>query len=341
MRSLYTPRKNINLIFFLFCLTVFIQALVFSNVGASPSEKSTIIVSLGDSFSSGEGIPPFYGQDLLNKDKVKNLDWLAHRSQNSWPGKLTLPSVKGQMRHNRNTNWFFVATSGAKTQHLTNSFSKKYEVYDLEGSQNIPPQLDIFSELGDKKADYVTITIGGNDASFVDVIIDTAYSTIKPESLKIRLDSVWAEFYRDGGTRDKLRQAYLDISEAAGTQAAIIVAGYPHLIYENADSVLLKKENILLLNSSVSKFNDEIKSIVNTLKDDGINIHFVSVEEEFKGHEAYSPDPYINPIMLMEMEDITHSFISAYSIHPNEKGAEAYSRCVQKKIDELEKIAHP
>ncbi len=335
MRSLYKPRKNVNLIFFLLCLSVFIQTLVFSNAGASTDEKSTVIVSLGDSFSSGEGIPPFYGQDMLNKDKVKNHDWLAHRSQNSWPGKLTLPDVKGQMRHNRNTNWFFVATSGAKAEHLTNSFRKFYELYELTGYEDIPPQLDIFSQLGDKKADYVTVTIGGNDASFVDVVIDTAYSTVKPESLKARMDMVWAEFYRNGGTRDKLRKAYIDISKAAGPQATIIVAGYPCLIFEDAENILFKRENILLLNSSVSKFNDEIESIVNSLKGNGMNICFVSVEDEFKGHESYSPDPYINPIMIMEMEDITHSFISAYSMHPNEKGAQAYARCVQRKIDEL------
>lgn len=336
MRSLYTPQKNFNLIFVLLCLTVFIQTFIFSYVNASTPKRNPVIVSLGDSFSSGEGIPPFYGQEALNKDKVKNHDWLAHRSQNSWPGKLTLPDVKGQMRHNRNTNWFFAATSGAKIEHLTNSFRKKYEVYEITGYEDIPPQLDIFKELGDKKADYITLTIGGNDASFVKAVIDAAYSTIKPESLQARLDKIWAEFFRDGGIRDCLKQAYTGISDTAGAQATIIVAGYPRLIFEDADNVLFKKENIMLLNNSVSEFNREIEKIVNSLKNNGMNIHFVSVEDEFKGHEAYSPDPYINPIMIMEMEDITHSFISAYSIHPNEKGAEAYARCVQRKIDELE-----
>ena len=37
-----------------------------------------IVVSLGDSYASGEGIEEFYGQELEAAQKVKNADWLAH-----------------------------------------------------------------------------------------------------------------------------------------------------------------------------------------------------------------------------------------------------------------------
>ncbi len=43
------------------------------------------MVSLGDSYSSGEGIEPFYGQNEPTADKVKNQDWLAHRSEKVGP----------------------------------------------------------------------------------------------------------------------------------------------------------------------------------------------------------------------------------------------------------------
>ena len=42
-----------------------------------------IIVSLGDSYSSGEGIDPFFGSDLPLAERVNNIDWLCHRSQNA------------------------------------------------------------------------------------------------------------------------------------------------------------------------------------------------------------------------------------------------------------------
>jgi len=336
MKKLYKFRKNINLICTFLCLIIFAQVFIFPGVGAMAYKTSTVIVSLGDSYSSGEGIPPFYGEDLPTEKKVKNLDWLAHRSQKSWPGNLTLPGVEGTMSNNLNTNWYNVATAGATTKHLTESFRIDYDHLGYTGYENIPPQLDVFKELGDKKADYVTVTLGGNDADFVGVVTDAAFATLNPDLLSTRLDKVWAEFYREGGIRDNLKQAYINISTAAGQQAAIIVAGYPTLIHENGGGFLFKKENVTLLNQAVSKFNDEIENIVNSCRAEGMNIHFVSVEEEFKGHEAYSAEPYLNPVMVKQSQDITGALISSYSMHPNEKGAEIYTRCVQKKIDEIE-----
>ena len=55
------------------------------NANAETDTKgSRIIVSLGDSYSSGEGVEPFYGQNESTANKVKNQDWLAHRSEKSW-----------------------------------------------------------------------------------------------------------------------------------------------------------------------------------------------------------------------------------------------------------------
>ena len=56
-------------------------------VSAEPLSDDTggsrIMVSLGDSYSSGEGIEPFYGQNDAVSQKVQNQDWLAHRSETS------------------------------------------------------------------------------------------------------------------------------------------------------------------------------------------------------------------------------------------------------------------
>lgn len=86
-------------------------------VNAVESTESKVIVSMGDSYSSGEGIEEFYGQgDFLSK-RVTNPDWLAHRSKNSWSGQLKLSSV-GVMNKHRNENWYFVAASGAETKDI-------------------------------------------------------------------------------------------------------------------------------------------------------------------------------------------------------------------------------
>ncbi len=240
------------------------------------------------------------------------------------------------MSENRNTNWYFAAAAGATTEHLTKSFRKDYNVSGQAGYKHIPPQLDIFKELDGKKADYVTITIGGNDTDFQNLVIDAVAATLNPEVLDIRLNMVWEEFFRSGGTRDKLKKAYTDISRIAGSQAKIIVAGYPKLLDEQGKGIFFTKETATLLNKSISKFNDEIEAVVKACKKDGMQIYFVSVEEAFSGHEAYSDDPYINPVMFKQREELFPVIVSSYSIHPNEKGAGIYTKCVQKMIDRLE-----
>ena len=336
MNTIYNQNRTFKLICIILCFVFCIRVLTLFSTSAFSHKKSTLIVSLGDSFSSGEGLPPFYGQDDTAENKVNNYDWLSHRSQKAWPGQLTLPGINGKMSENRNTNWYFAATAGATTEHLTKSFRKDYNVSGQMGYKDIPPQLDVFNELGKKKADYVTITIGGNDADFQNLVTDAVAATLNPEVLDIRLNMVWEEFFRSGGTRDKLRKAYTDISRIAGPQAKIIVAGYPKLLDQQGKGIFFTKETATLLNKSISKFNDEIEAVVKACKKDGMQIYFVSVEEAFSGHETYSDDPYLNPVMFKQSEELFPVIVSSYSIHPNEKGAEIYTKCVQKMIDKLE-----
>ena len=55
--------------------TIIINMLCIHDTDAK-TEGTPVVVSLGDSYSSGEGVEPFYGQDTHRK---KNQDWLAQR----------------------------------------------------------------------------------------------------------------------------------------------------------------------------------------------------------------------------------------------------------------------
>lgn len=309
------------------------------------SGQSQIMVSLGDSYSSGEGIEPFYGQEKDISDKIYDYDWLAHRSQNSWPGMLTLPAVNGTMAENRNSKWFFMAASGAVTSNLNEKQTKEYKNGKYSGSKDLEPQLNVFDELGDKKTDYVTLTLGGNDADFsgviTEVVIGSTYLNIS--GLSDKLNNTWKEFYKQNGICDNLRNSYKEIAKQAGSQAQIIVAGYPKLLEPSGRGFFVSKDEALMVNTAVSNFNNAIERIVNQTRDSGIKICFVSVEDAFEGHEAYSDDPYINEVIFgKKSEDLKNFDIaslevaSSYSVHPNYKGACAYANCVQKKIDEIE-----
>ncbi len=337
---------KITLCFTLILLSIF---PLTSLAEAKSISASKIIVSLGDSYSSGEGIEKFYGQDKKVEKKVSDSDWLAHRSKNSWPGMLTLPGVKGTMAdyHGKNSHWYFVAASGAKIIDLEGKQEKEYKQkynssIEIEGSKKLDPQLDIFDKLEKqgKKADYVTITIGGNDAEFAEIINSAAKRSayFHVNNVADKLNHVWYQFYKDYGIKYQLAIIYERISRKAGEQADIIVAGYPLLFSKLFKPVYLSFYEINLINDSVHVFNEEIKEIVKNSQKRGFKIHYVSVEKEFDGHGAYAWDPFINKIMLRQKEDINISKLhSDYSVHPNLKGAKAYAKCVQRKINEIEK----
>ena len=332
-------------------LLVILQVLLCSMTsvyGDAITPDPIIMVSLGDSYSSGEGITPFYGQDAPITIKATNEDWLAHRSTKSWPSLLKIPGIPGTMgNYNvKNTNasmickWYFKASSGAETKHFnqeTQSKSVNKQLYKREAT--LPKQLDVFKNI-DGNVDYVTLTIGGNDVNFSGLITDCAMGStyLNMSSLDKKLANLWKKF---SVTKANIKKVYQDIEVAAGSQATIIVAGYPKLLDKDGKGFVISKKEATTINTNVSKFNAELQKIVNECRVSGMNIEFVDVENEFDkdgGHQAYSSDPWINEIKLgARSEDLKDVQVaSAYSIHPNEAGAQAYARCVNAKIEEVE-----
>lgn len=320
-------------------------------------DGSPIMVSMGDSYSSGEGVEPFYGQYESLEKKIFNKDWLAHRSEHSWPGKLSLPSLSGTMSDHKGENWFFVASSGATTNDLYNEQKIGYHRFGFTETNEpvlfddaflekaeMGKQLDALDALGES-VDYVTLTLGGNDADFVGIITESFWNVglINVNKLTDKFNKVWKEFfYGVNGNqpiRDRLYDAYGAIRTRVGEQAQILVAGYPKLI-DPAGGLFIHDNEAAMINDNVTKFNRAIHSVVNSCNGAGTNIHFISVEEAFETHGAYSEDPYINEVIIpTQAEDLDETAfppVSAYSIHPNNKGTQAYAKCVQAKIDELE-----
>ena len=317
----------------------------------SKEEDEVIVVSLGDSYSAGEGIEPFYGQGLAIKDKVLNEDWLAHRSEKSWPGQLTVPGLEGTLADHKGKNWFFAAASGAVTANLNNKQVKKYNKGRFKGEEPLPSQLSVFKQIGNRQVDYVTLTFGGNDVGFSGIVQDSVKDTtsnlgasmcgnpfLDPNNLSTRLNATWTKFGTE--TKYHIRDAYVNIWRDAGAEAEIIVAGYPKLFEEDNGLFAWKwNEKAKTVNASVSRFNRALREIVASCQRSGMKIHFVSVEAAFEGHGAYAPESYINSIMATQFEDLDDwqlPPISQYSIHPNEEGARAYASCVQECIDQIE-----
>ncbi|MBQ9910070.1 MAG: SGNH/GDSL hydrolase family protein [Lachnospiraceae bacterium] len=346
-----------------------IQPVVYTD---KDDKDPIIVVSLGDSYSSGEGIEPFYGQ---NKDpiyKTSNPDWLAHRSEKSWPGLIEIPiddkKTSGPMNQYRvfrdgrgnypaqsnDFQWYFVAASGATTKDF---YDVQYKPYDRwfdgrhwEGEYPLPAQLKIFDKI-EGTVDYVTFTIGGNDVGFFEVVRDVAFGFAILGSTKVekRIEDTWKAF--DYGTEDdpepikvKIKNAYKAVAEKA-PDAEILVVGYPKLFstewYNYVSPLLADILEAQMVNEAVSQFNNRLEALVADCRKEGLNIHFVDVEEEFDGHEVGvipEKDRWLNLFTVpYQSEDLEELPYSCYSMHPNETGAIHYAKCVNDKIAEIEK----
>ncbi len=369
------------------------------SIDAEAADDTLVVVSLGDSYTSGEGIEPFYGQDKSVQEKVQDYNWIAHRSQKCWPSQLEIAGLEGKLGdyyidyteeysvdnssdENDSTEndsaendsdknasakndianaadaparWYLAAATRARTKHFykeqklsysmlasndDNSSDKSSEDNTenagfslVSGSVKLPAQLEVFDHITDE-IDYVTLTLGGNEVGFEDIITECVVQPefLNPTNMQNRLSHLWEDI--DTKTA-KIEQAYRDTADAAGAQAQIIVAGYPRLLSEDGTNAGFTIAEAKLINSNVHAFNEEIRTLVENSKEKGINIEYVDVEEDFAGHEAYSEDPYINSVILKaQPQDLNQFFpVSSYSMHPNEKGAGIYAQRVGELIN--------
>ncbi|MBQ9316200.1 MAG: VWA domain-containing protein [Atopobiaceae bacterium] len=300
------------------------------------TDGNPVVVSMGDSYSSGEGTEPFYGQN--GSDKYADVDWLAHRSEKAWSGQLKLHSKT--LKDIRNDGWYFTAVSGAECRHiLSDTQHKDYEKDAFHsGGVDLPCQSNVFVNEGlSGKVDYVTLTIGGNDVDFVGVVTSAALDGkyVRLGGLSKKLRSSLDKFKKQ--TKSDIMKTYNHVLDKAGSQATLVVAGYPHLVPPTGRFAWCREDEATLINAAVDTFDTQIKEMVATCGKSGVE--FVDVRGEFAGHE----EQYINNVEIGANDQdlmrfhLTHNQASAYSVHPNADGQAAYARAVQRKIDDLEK----
>ena len=320
-----------------------------SHEDAAAQNVKRVVVSMGDSFSAGEGISPFYGD--RNSDLSVIADWLAHRSKLAWSGMLYLDKdnqddclykhkTSFNPEHNKDddTEWYFVASSGALTTHLYGKQEKRFSkvkgldvtIYNTE----LEPQVNILKKLRNEDKvvpDYITMTLGGNDVDFVPVITKASISPIftDPNELEVALNTAMKKLTRgDNGEksiREKLRESYRSIDKETRIghkKPCIIVAGYPRLLNTDvANTIVLpafvdpidkiKRSQLLFdvseakkVNDCIDYFDETIKQLVNQCKSrDGLDMEFVDVRTKFNGHEVYTKDPWINGAEIIPHDD--------------------------------------
>lgn len=225
-------------------------------------------VALGDSFSSGEGNPPFIAPSDTDG---------CHRSAVAYPGLLA-----AQMGYNFRA---FVACSGAATA-------------DIEAGMNTEPsQLNSI----DASTDIVTLTAGGDDVGF------KAFATacVNPYT---SCDTTSSAYVTVMGNISSYLQAHLETLytaiHTAAPNASIYVLGYPHIAAISDDGIAycpyLTDGEITAATNVTDAVNTAILAAIADVQTTGGAFHFVDTAPAFDGHTVCASDSYFNNVSWPE-----------------------------------------
>lgn len=251
-------------------------------------------VALGDSYSSGEGNPPFLpGSDTATDS--------CHRSSGAYPERFGSGSPRF-----KNLPIIFAACSGAVIDDLRSQ--------SAQPGHAEPPQIEQIPA----NARIVTLTMGGNDIGFADVATNCILA-YHPGGESCRQHYTDAQGHdtlsaKIQALRSRLVAAYAAVkSRSSGT---VWVLTYPVILMASSDPRFdplnkcagLRAEDQDWLRAKTSELDSVIRDAAVA---DGVNV--IDEENAFAGHEVCSQNPYAIDLQLSPDR-------RSYSFHPNGGG---------------------
>ena len=308
------------------------DAIAFVPVNA-PRYK---VVALGDSYSAGEGIEPY----LSNTDNSANA---CHRSSKAYPNLITLPGTTAPLAQDPKDELDFIACSGAHTTSLTTAAVNTAGQENPPGSGWDGPRYEHGEELQlsqgylDTRTDAVTLSIGGNDARFADVLKSCTLTThvCSSDGYVMDDDPQPLNQYEPHILNDligaKLKATYQAIHTAA-PNAQIYVVGYPHIFPPNgASSCGLNAVSVpdqVWINKMTDLMATTTKSVITTLQGQGIQIYYVDSRSAFTGHDACADNSWLNALVAWSSSGSGRSVPGTGSYHPKAAGQAEFATLV-------------
>jgi hypothetical protein len=312
-------------------------------------------VALGDSYSSGEGNPPFLPG---TNTSGRNADQ-CHRSYVAYPEFIDQDPALDI------TSYTSRACSGATSAELE---------WGNPGNNEDAQVGHITSQ-----TNLVTIGVGGDDVGFSQVLawcitgLDTGASSDCPkmrvpgldggsESLANRETQLISNLgddvfcYTPTGYYDcgpSLHSIYEDIASRAASGVRIIVLLYPHLFTNDPASTgchlagadgsvaRISEANILWLNQGVDQLDAKIISEVQIAKKAGLSISYADPRPDWSatsgnaspgGHGVCTKQPWINGLIIQPTVSWIPAKPSVYSFHPNATGQKEFYQAIVAKL---------
>lgn len=208
-----------------------------------------------------------------------DLDDTCYRSSKAYP-----PLVATALG---NTKLTFVACSGATTA-------------DIIGGQD---------RALSRKTTHVTISIGGNDVGFSDLIRSCVFGG--DSTCKTAVDSTNTAITSQ--LPAKLSSTYAAI-KARAPKATIVIVGYPRVF--NASNVSCSQANGISgieagwLNEVSDNLDNAIKTAATTA-----DVAYVDPNSTFAGHDVCASDPYVNGIgpLLTDSRSVYHPTVDGHA----------------------------
>jgi hypothetical protein len=303
-----------------------------STVQETVTLKDLLIVSIGDSFASGEGAPDKQHDELGGP---KWIDKRCHRSAFSGPARAAR-IIEQADRHTSVTFISFACTGASIEKGLLHEQKR--------GLHTVQPQLEkVLETIQDRTIDALLISIGGNDISFAKLVTWTII-------LKHAETSGHTErLAREGlkalpETFDSLKNE-LDLPEWQTRIARVFISEYPDIVRDetrafcNRPVVFTKHGPAITTAESEWALTSVIVPLNQIVKEKAIEFGWNYVDgifSEFGGdsangvaHGFCACDPWVN--LIVDSVNIQGDIRG--TIHPNREGHLWYARRLVKALN--------
>ncbi|GLZ33091.1 hypothetical protein Lesp02_52790 [Lentzea sp. NBRC 105346] len=319
------------------------DAIAFQPMAEKPAN---MIVALGDSYSSGEGAggnEAYYRETNVDGDIERSRD-ACHRSPHAWsrqgkPARYSGATI-GQIAdffNDPTMDYHLLACSGARARNVLPTVMPdgREGPRDPWNFGGVGPYYEL-SQLDrgfvDENTTLVTISIGGNDASFTPVVkrclfVSPCQKDVVSEVGDKPLEQAMPELI-ENKVMPAVDTTIRTIREMA-PNAKIVLMGYPKLIEDAWPcSQKLGEENIAWLAKTASDLTAAYKALTMRLAGDGIPLVFADPTAAFAGKGACGDPERINFIRLDKTDGdqpITDlNPVASASFHPNREGHQLY-----------------
>ncbi len=299
-------------------------------------------VALGDSYSAGEGVEPFF--DAYNR---------CHRSMGAYAMKVEQSGVTGESIYERlytgdelGLGWGFQACSGATTSDMLTEGHHGDALPQLQLDRSAdfsnPYTLPV-----DAETDLVTMTIGGNDVEFSAIL---GYCYLSANCTQgIYKDGLSLSDYVDGllaRLGPKLDKVYSRVEDQA-EHARILVLGYPQLVPASIDEqrcrALLQRGSpwgtvglTLQEQQYIRSATVRLNGVIEQRAEASGRAEFVRVDRFFAGHEVCgSQGEWINgpSFTVGTGTEGLPGYLDDRSFHPNPCGQDAMAVLVNVRLN--------